>query len=86
MDPTLTSQDTSIISKNPGGTKTDNGKLPDLTFPTSQNTPIFHLNGSKDDDRNLNVLTTPTSQDIPANRDSKNGSNNNNQNLTDLKH
>ena len=53
MDPTPTSQDTPIISRNPGGTKTDNRILTDLTFPT-QNTPIFDLNGSKDDNRNLN--------------------------------
>ena len=44
MDPTPTSQDTPIISRNPGGTKSDNGNLTDLTFPSSQNTPIFDLN------------------------------------------
>ena len=53
MDPTPTSQDTLIISRNPGGTKTDNRTLTDLIFPI-QNTPIFDLNGSKDDNRNLN--------------------------------
>ena len=73
MDPTPTSQDTPIISKNPGGTKTEDRNLTDFTFPTSQNTPVFNSNGSKDDDRNLTALTAPSSQDIPANRDSNNG-------------
>ena len=44
MDPTPTSQNTPIISRNPGGTKSDNGNLTDLTFPSSQKTPIFDLN------------------------------------------
>ena len=61
MDPTPTLQDTPIISRNPGATKTDNGNLTDLTFPTSQNTPIFDLNDGKDGEKNLNVLTAPTS-------------------------
>ena len=55
MDPTPTSQDTHIISRNTRGTKTDDGILTDLTFPTSQNTPVFDTNGSKDDDGNLTV-------------------------------
>ena len=74
MDPTPTLQDTPIISRNPGGTKTGEGNLTDLTFPTSQNTPIFKLNSSKDDDRNLTVLTVPSFQD------SNNDNNNDNQN------
>ena len=41
MDPTPTSQDTSIIVRNLRRTKTDDGNLTDLTFPTSQNTPFF---------------------------------------------
>ena len=86
MDPTPTSQDTPIISRNPGDIKRDNGNLTDLTFPISQNSPIFDLNGSKDDNRNLNVLTAPTSQDMPVNRDSNNDNNNNNgENLTDIR-
>ena len=74
MDPTPTLQDTPIISRNPGGTKTGEGNLTDLTFPTFQNTPIFKLNSSKDDDRNLTVLTVPSFQD------SNNDNNNDNQN------
>ena len=61
---------TLIISRNSGGTKTDNRNLTDLTFSTSQNTSLFNSNGSKDDNRNLTVLTAPSSQDIPVNRDS----------------
>ena len=80
MDPTLTLQDTPMISRNPGGTKTDDGNLTDLTFPTSQNTPIFKLNSSKDDDRNLTVLTVPSFQDTSVSRDSNNDNNNDNQN------
>ena len=80
MDPTLTLQDTPMISRNPGGTKTDDGNLTDLTFPTSQSTPIFKLNSSKDDDRNLTVLTVPSFQDTSVSRDSNNDNNNDNQN------
>ena len=84
MDPTPTSQDTSIIVRNLRRTKTDDGNLTDLTFPTSQNTPFFDLNGIKDDDKNLTVLTAPSSQDITVNRNSNND-NNNVENLIDVK-
>ena len=57
MDPTPTSQDIPIISRNLGGTKTDDGNLTDLFFSTSQNTPNFDLNGSKDDN-NLFLRTS----------------------------
>ena len=72
MDPTPTSQDTPIISRNTEGIKTGDGNLTDLTFQTFQNTPLFDSNGTKDDDRNLTVLTAPSSQDITVNRDSNN--------------
>ena len=53
MDPAPTSQDTPTITINTGGTKTDEGNLNELTFQTSQNTPLFDSNGSKVDNRNL---------------------------------
>ena len=69
MDPTPTSQEKPpIISRNPGGSKTDDGNLTNLTIPTSQNTPVFNSNGSKDDDRNSTALTAPSSQDMSVNR------------------
>ena len=76
MDPTRTSQDTSIISRITEDTKTDDGNVTDLTFQTSQNTPLFDSNGSRDDGRNLTVLTAPSSRDIPVNRDSYNDNDN----------
>ena len=57
LDNAPTSQDTPIIIRNTGGTKTDDGNLTDLTSQTSQKTPLFDSNGSKDGDRNLIVLT-----------------------------
>ena len=79
MDPTPTSQDTPIASRNTRCTKTDDENLTDLTFPTSQNTPIFDTNGSKDDDANLIVLVFPTFQDMPV------WVNNDNNNLTGVR-
>ena len=84
MDNAPASQDTPIIIRNTGGTKTDNENLTDLTSQISQNTPLFDSNGSEDDDRNLTVLTAPSSQDIPVNRESNN-ENNNGKNLTDIR-
>ena len=84
MDPTRTSQDTPIISRIKEDTKTDDVNVTDLTFQTSQNTPLFDSNGSRDDGRNLTVLTAPFSQDIPVNRDSYND-NNNGKNLKDIR-
>ena len=71
MDLTPTSQDTLIISRNTGGTKTDDGNLSDLTFQIS----LFESSSSKDEDRNLTVLTAPYSQ-------VSNNDNNNCENLT----
>ena len=84
MDPIPNFQNTSIMSRNTGGTKTDDGNLADLTFQAFQDTPLFDSNGSKNDDTNLTVLTGPSSQDIPVNRDSNND-NNNGENVTDSK-
>ena len=84
MDPTRTSQDTSIISRITEDTKTDDGNVTDLTFQTSQNTPLFDSNGSRDDGRNLTVLTAPSSRDTPVNRDSYND-NDNGKNLKDIR-
>ena len=41
MNPNPTAHDTPAISRNPGGIKNENRNLTDLTFPTSQNTPVF---------------------------------------------
>ena len=84
MDPTSTSQDTPISSRNTGGTKTDDRNLTDLTFPTSQNAPVFDSNRSKDGDRNSTVSTALTSQYFLLNRVSKND-NNNGEILIDLR-
>ena len=84
MDPIPNFQNTPIMSRNTGGTKTDDGNLADLTFQAFQDTPLFDSNGSKNDDTNLTVLTGPSSQDIPVNRDSNND-NNNGENVTDSK-